>query len=114
MVRAIPERSGYEAMWLMAMFDLPVDSPKARRAYTRFRKRLLNEGFAQLQYSVYGRHCASVDLANRVCKVLKKAMPKEGQVRLLMVTERQFGKMQVYEGKKRIETEQPPAQYELF
>lgn len=101
-------------MWLMAMFDLPVDSAKARRAYTRFRKRLLNEGFAQLQYSVYGRHCASADLAHRVCADLKKAMPKAGQVRLLMVTERQFGKMQVFEGKKRIETEQPPAQFTLF
>jgi len=101
-------------MWLMAMFDLPVDSRHARRTYTRFRKKLLTEGFAQLQYSVYARHCASADSARRVCAVLKKAMPIEGQVRLLFVTERQFGKMQVFEGKKRVEAEQPPAQYTLF
>lgn len=114
MVRPINERSGYESMWLVAMFDLPVDSTKARRAYTRFRKKLLTEGFARLQYSVYGRHCASTDSAHRICTTVKSVIPAEGQIRLLMVTERQFGKMQVFEGKKRVETEQPPTQFCLF
>ncbi|HHT9133449.1 MAG TPA: CRISPR-associated endonuclease Cas2, partial [Candidatus Avalokitesvara rifleensis] len=50
------EFSEYRAMWLFAMFDLPVDTKKARREYTRFRKALLTEGFTMLQYSVYARY----------------------------------------------------------
>lgn len=114
MVTLIREQSGYESMWLVAMFDLPVDSTKARRAYVRFRKKLLTQGFSRLQYSVYGRHCASIDSAHQICATLKAIMPAQGQIRLLMVTERQFGKMQVFEGKKRVETEQPPTQFTLF
>ncbi|MGH9455773.1 MAG: CRISPR-associated endonuclease Cas2, partial [Terriglobia bacterium] len=43
--------SGYRAMWLFAMFDLPVDEKELRREYTQFRKGLLREGFTMLQYS---------------------------------------------------------------
>ena len=32
--------SGYRCMWVVAMFDLPVDSKEARREYTRFVKHL--------------------------------------------------------------------------
>ncbi len=51
--------SAYRFMWVVVMFDLPVDTKKARREYTRFRKKLLRDGFMMLQYSVYARHCAS-------------------------------------------------------
>ena len=53
------EISGYRCMWVLAMFDLPVDTKRARRAYTQFRKFLLKDGFAKMQFSVYVRHCAS-------------------------------------------------------
>ena len=46
--------SGYRSMWIVTMFDLPVDTKKARREYTLFRKFLLQDGFTQMQYSVYG------------------------------------------------------------
>ncbi len=42
-------------MWLMAMFDLPVETREQRREYTQFRKLLLAQGFVQLQLSVYAR-----------------------------------------------------------
>ena len=50
-------------MWVIAMFDLPTDSQPARRAYTRFRKDLLEDGFSMMQYSIYIRHCASIENA---------------------------------------------------
>jgi CRISPR-associated protein Cas2 len=101
-------------MWIVAMFDLPVDSRKARRNYTRFRKQLLSLGFYQLQFSVYGRHCASSDSANRTKGVIESHLPPAGQVRLLTVTERQFGKMQVFEGKKSVDVEGSADQFTLF
>ncbi len=45
-------------MWLLAMFDLPVTTRKARKRYAEFRKLLLQEGFSMLQFSVYARYCA--------------------------------------------------------
>lgn len=51
---------GWRTMWVIAMFDLPTDTPKARKAYARFRKDLLSDGFTMMQYSVYIRHCASI------------------------------------------------------
>ena len=44
---AMPRRelvlSGYRGMWLFAMFDLPVTTPKARKRYTAFRKLLVEQ-----------------------------------------------------------------------
>ena len=58
------EISGYRFMWVLAMFDLPTETKKARRDYTLFRKHLLEDGFMRLQYSVYIRHCPSRENAN--------------------------------------------------
>ena len=41
--------SGYRAVWIFAMFDLPTDTKKARKDYTDFRKNLLKNGFTMLQ-----------------------------------------------------------------
>ncbi|REJ93500.1 MAG: CRISPR-associated endonuclease Cas2, partial [Planctomycetota bacterium] len=102
--------SGYQAMWLFAMFDLPVKTRKERRDYTRFRNLLLDEGFSQLQYSVYARFCASEQITDTHRKRLRKKLPPDGQVRLLAVTDRQFGKMQVFFGRKRTDVESKPSQ----
>lgn len=96
------------------MFDLPVNTRDARRRYARFRKALLARGFTMLQYSVYARHCASEESAAGVRDDVRAVLPPEGQVRLLAVTDRQFGRMEVYFGKKRAPTEDPPAQLMLF
>ncbi len=55
--------NGYRCMSVLAMFDLPTDTKKARREYTLFRKALLRDGFTQMQYSVYARHCPSKENA---------------------------------------------------
>ena len=106
--------SGYKAMWLFALFDLPVDSPDARREYTLFRKALLKQGFTMLQYSVYARYCASEEASEARRNKVRGALPPNGQVRLLSVTDHQFGKMEVYFGRKRKAAEDPPMQLSFF
>ncbi len=101
-------------MWLFALFDLPVATKDNRREYAQFRKILLREGFVMLQYSVYARHGASEESIDAVRGRVRRAIPPHGQVRLLPVTDHQFGKMEVYFGKKRERTESPPMQYQLF
>lgn len=109
-----PDFSAYRGMWLFAMFDLPVDSAAAKRRYSTFRKSLLRQGFCMLQFSVYARYCSSEEKAGILKSRLNSSIPIEGQVRLLMVTDRQFAKMEVFAGKKRVKAEEPPAQLALF
>ena len=106
--------SEYQAMWLFAMFDLPVDTKSARRRYVRFRNALLEQGFSMLQYSVYARYCPSEQAADVHKRRVRGILPSDGHVRLLAVTERQFGRMEVFVGKKRQDAEVPPYQLLLF
>jgi len=101
-------------MWLFTMFDLPVDTKEARKHYVWFRKALLRCGFMQLQYSVYARYYSCEEASQPDRNYLRSALPPHGQVRFLLVTDRQFGKMEVYHGIKRGETEKPPRQVALF
>ena len=96
------------------MFDLPTGTKAERKAYTRFRKKLLEHGFWQLQYSVYSRPCFSDDTADTYREKLIKWLPEWGEVRLLMFTDAQFARMQVFYAKKPVETEKPPDQLSFF
>jgi CRISPR-associated protein Cas2 len=106
--------SAYQAMWLVAMFDLPVGTTDDRRAYTQFRNHLIHEGFSMLQYSVYARYCRSEHSAEQSIAMVKPALPPHGQVRFLMVTEKQFAKMRSYVGKKPLSEEKTPEQLMFF
>jgi CRISPR-associated protein Cas2 len=101
-------------MWVLAMFDLPVDTKEARRAYTLFRKALIKDGFTKMQFSVYIRHCASEENADVHDKRVSDALPPDGEVRVLRITDKQYERMRVFLGKMRKQTEQPPRQLELF
>lgn len=101
-------------MWVIAMFDLPTDTPKERKAYTRFRKDLLNDGFTMMQYSVYIRHCASIENAKVHAARMGRCVPSAGEVRFLTITDKQFGRIETYVGKNRKAAPNPPAQLEFF
>lgn len=101
-------------MWLIALFDLPTDTPEARKAYTVFRKKLLGCGFDMLQYSVYGRYCGNEEKAKVQRKKIKSFLPPDGEVRVISITDVQFGKMQIFHGKMRHAPEKAPGQIEMF
>ncbi|HVY91021.1 MAG TPA: CRISPR-associated endonuclease Cas2 [Hyphomonadaceae bacterium] len=101
-------------MWVIAMFDLPTDTPKARKAYARFRKDLLEDGFTMMQFSVYSRHCASTENADVHVNRMAGKLPPAGEVRFLTITDKQFGRIRVFWGRNRAPTRQSPAQLEFF
>lgn len=105
---------GMRSMWLIAMFDMPTVTKSHRDAYVRFRKGLKRDGFSMMQYSVYIRHCASEENANAHCERVKSILPSEGEVRILSITDKQFGRMKVFYGRKRQPVPKSPAQIELF
>jgi CRISPR-associated protein Cas2 len=106
--------SAFRPMWLVAMFDLPVELKEDRRNYTRFRKALLKDGFMMLQYSVYARYTGSDEAAEAHRKIVRAAVPPLGQVRVIAVTDHQFGKMEVFYGRKPRKPEEPQSQMLLF
>ena len=104
-------------MWLFVFFDLPTETKADRQAYADFRKRLQGDGFTMRQYSVYVRHCPSSENADVHTKRVQALLPETGQVSILRVTDKQFGNMQNFIGKKkkrRSEGQSMPIQLTLF
>lgn len=85
-------------MRLLVFFDLPVTSRSERRAYTVFRRFLLNDGYDMIQFSVYGRILNGNDAANKHLKRLVDNLPPAGSVRSLTLTEKQFASMKLLVG----------------
>lgn len=75
------------------MFDLPVETSKQRRAYRQFRKRLINEGFLMIQYSVYVRVCVTKKSAKFIEKRISNFLPDSGVVQTMIMTEKQYNDM---------------------
>lgn len=101
-------------MWLMVMFDLPTVTKDEKREYSRFRKYLLGEGFIQLQFSVYAKYCSSKENSKKYYRHIQEIVPPGGYVRLLMVTDKQFGDMVSLYGKNINDIEKKPDQLLLF
>lgn len=108
------EFSGYRCMWLMVMFDLPTETKKQKDSYRRFREGLIDDGFIQIQYSVYLRFCSTDEVLNTHKKRVINALPSEWQVRLLFFTDKQFERMQVFYGQALTPTEPVPTQISMF
>lgn len=105
---------GLNSMWVIVLFDLPTETAQDRKNYTIFRKKLLDDGFVMMQYSVYMRHSASDENALVHAKRVKAWLPPDGEVRIIKITDKQFGRIEVFFGKKRKKTEQAPEQLSLF
>ncbi|MEK0083893.1 CRISPR-associated endonuclease Cas2 [Benzoatithermus flavus] len=87
-------------MWLFCFFDLPVKTKAQRKAAAQFRKLLLGDGFNMLQLSVYVRVCRDQDGVEKHVARICKHLPKQGSVRTLAVTERQYARMRTLVGEK--------------
>ncbi|MDH2917805.1 MAG: CRISPR-associated endonuclease Cas2 [Gallionella sp.] len=85
-------------MRLLVLFDLPVVSKADRRAYTLFRRFLLNDGYDMIQFSIYGRIVNGNDALDKHMKRLVNNLPPDGSVRCLSVTEKQYASMKLLVG----------------
>jgi len=104
----------YRIMWLYVFFDLPTTTKAEKKTASKFRQRLLKDGFAMFQYSIYIRHCSSRENANVHENRIRKSLPKSGKVGILTVTDKQFGMMTVFYGRKEIPGPTGADQLELF
>ncbi|WP_368501497.1 CRISPR-associated endonuclease Cas2 [Phascolarctobacterium sp.] len=88
----------YRFMRILVFFDLPITTLENRKAYSKFRKFLIQNGFMMLQESVYCKLALNAVAAGAVISNVKLNIPKEGLVELLTVTERQFSRMEILIG----------------
>ena len=87
-------------MRMLVFFDLPVTTVNERKIATQFRKFLLKDGYHMVQYSVYARVCNGNDAVKKHEMRLNINLPKEGSVRFLVITEKQYESMRVLLGEK--------------
>lgn len=106
--------SGYRILWVLVFFDLPTETSKQKKAYTRFRKGLLKDGFDMFQFSIYIRHCSSRESKDVHVKKVKKMIPKEGHVGILTITDKQFERMEIFHKAEPSDGFITPHQLELF
>lgn len=101
-------------MWVIVMYDLPTETRKERKAAARFRKQILADGFTMFQFSLYVRHCASRENAEVHIKRVKTMLPEHGHVGIMCITDKQFGQIELFIGRKPEAHADTPQQLELF
>lgn len=85
-------------MRLIVFFDLPTVTKSDRHAYSVFRKYLIKQGYVMIQFSIYSKLFNNMDAIDNHLKVLRKNLPKDGSVRAMHVTEKQYSKIVILLG----------------
>lgn len=105
--------SEYRVMWILVLFDLPTETKKDKKLILTFAKST-KDGFTMFQFSIYVRHCASSENAAVHIKRVKSFLPEYGQVGIICITDKQFGEIELFYGKKASGVKTPGQQLELF
>ena len=85
--------AGFRFMRMLVFFDLPTFTTEDKRQYRQFRKLLIKNGFIMLQESVYCKMMTSPSMENLIKLLIHKNKPSQGIIQTLVVTEKQFVKM---------------------
>ena len=90
-------------MRVIVFFDLPVQTSAQRREYTQFRKQLVKDGFIMMQESVYCKLALNMSVAVAIMENIRKNNPPEGLEQMLLVTEKQYSRMEFVVGESHTE-----------
>ncbi len=104
----------YRILWVLVFFDLPTETKKERSIASKFRKEILRDGFVMFQFSIYLRHSSSRENADVHINRVKRLLPEKGHIGIMTVTDKQFGMMELFYGKKEKALPDTPQQLELF
>ena len=80
----------FRYMRIMIFFDLPTNTAKERKIYSKFRKFLINEGFIMMQESVYCRLVLNTQQSELLMNRLRRNVPSKGLIQSLIITEKQY------------------------
>ena len=88
----------YIFMRMVLFFDLPTTTKEDSKRYRDFRKFLIKNGFLMMQESVYCKLSTNGSQTQRIIDRVRKNTPAQGLVQILMVTEKQFTKIETLVG----------------
>ena len=80
----------FRQMRILLFYDLPTTSKLFQSMHNRFRNKIKSLGFFMLQESVYVKHCLNFDKVQSTMLLLEKLTPKNGDVRVIVITEHQY------------------------
>lgn len=106
--------SGYQIMWMLVTFDLPVETKKQRAAATKFRQRLLDIGFEMSQLSNYLRFCNGKEQFESYARQIESFLPERGDVYIFQFTDRQYENTVRFSDQSRRRRRKNPDQLALF
>lgn len=101
-------------MWVLVFFDMPTETKKDRKNYAQFRKSILADGFQMFQFSMYVRHCSSRENADVHLRRVRSILPPKGHIGIMLVTDKQFGAMEIFYGRTEKPAPKVSQQLELF
>ena len=104
----------YRLMWVIVFFDLPAVTKQDIKRYRRFVDVLEKDGFTRFQFSVFLRHCPSMENAQVHIKRVKQHLPAKGHVCIMHFTDRQFGMAEIFHSTKPEPLPPISQQLELF
>ena len=84
---------GGKYMWLFVMFDLPSKLKHEKKTASQFRRFLLNDGYIMLQFSVYARIVRGDERIKKHLKKVNEQIPPRGNIKVLQITDMQYGRM---------------------
>jgi CRISPR-associated protein Cas2 len=106
--------SGYQIMWMLVTFDLPVETKKQRAAATKFRQHLLDIGFEMSQLSNYLRFCNGKEQFEGYVRQIEAALPEWGDIYIFQFTDRQYENIVRFSDQARKKRRKNPEQLALF
>lgn len=101
-------------MRLLVFFDLPTQTKADKRAYTLFRRFLLQDGYDMLQWSVYSRIVNGEDAVKKHQQRLMNNLPDKGSIRCMKVSEKQYAAMEILVGTVTVQEEKVSLQQVLL
>ncbi len=87
-------------MRVIIFYDLPIKTLKDKKIYREFRRMLIKNGYTMIQYSVYSKIMNNRDAAKGNIEMIKKNAPPKGNVRVMMITEKQYASIEIIVGGK--------------
>lgn len=106
--------SGYQLMWMLVTFDLPVETRKQRAAATKFRLQLLDMGFEMSQFSNYLRFCNGKEQFESYVRKIERNLPQWGDIYIFQFTDRQYENIVRFSDQRRRRRQKNPDQMALF
>ncbi|BDU67748.1 MAG: hypothetical protein TYPL_4010 [Candidatus Tyloplasma litorale] len=95
--------SNFRVMRLIILYDLPTVTKKDIKMASKFRSEIIKKGFIMMQESVYIKQCINIDHLNKELIKLSLILPKEGDVRAISITEKQYFDMKILKGEKSVD-----------